>query len=240
MSDFLTPEEAQQLRQYAKDKDILSMKKYIVQSGTAKRRIRELLGDKYVFHDYIFLINKSQFHTCHRDYNGDFFNEGQKHPSYTLLIYLNEMNPCLEVIPKTHRTKDSNLLNLSDYTESLTCSPRDAILFNANLIHSGSINENENNPRIQMKISHVDDLEVLKFYSKYNKILNSENNTSKPVKYIQKHISCQFPILSQLIKDYDFNKDADNPINKHSKTVASGFFSAAFSMLEDVQDTSAG
>lgn len=56
--------------------------------------------NEYVLHDYIWIIKKSSVHTCHRDNNGDFFNAGQKYPSYTILIYLEDMEKCLGLFHK--------------------------------------------------------------------------------------------------------------------------------------------
>jgi ectoine hydroxylase-related dioxygenase (phytanoyl-CoA dioxygenase family) len=151
------------------------------------------------------LIKKSQFHTCHRDYNGDFFNEGQKHPSYTIIIYLEDMKKCLDIIPKSHVQKGSYNFNLTDYTQTVTCKNRDAFLFNANLVHNGSINEYENHMRIQMKISHKDDQKTLYFYNDYNKMLTEENHSPAFFQYAQKHASCQFPFVGEVLKKYDHN-----------------------------------
>ena len=83
-------------------------------------------------------------------------------------------------------------------TEHVKCSPGDATL-----THCGSINyENENNPRIQTKLYHIDDIDNEQ--KPYRKILNKENNLPFWVKNIQKHLSRQFPVLSDI--GYDRNK----------------------------------
>jgi hypothetical protein len=180
-----------------------------------KKNILKLIGTDYEFQNYIFIIKKSQFNACHRDYNGQFFNENQKYPSYTLLIYLYKMDKCLDIIPKSHKNKDKNNLNITDLTESVKCNVGDAILFDSNLIHSGSINKNEDNPRIQMKISHKDDrYNALQFFENYNKQLNNPTKYSKWIQKLQKHLSCIFPIISQYTQKYDNNKNNDN--NNHN------------------------
>ena len=83
--------------------------------------------------------------------------------------------------------------------------------------------------RIQMKISHKDDQTVLHFYNNYNKILNAENNTPMPFKQIQKHVSCQFPIMSEYLKKYDYNKDKE-----YTDPTKTSFFSQFFAKLETV------
>jgi ectoine hydroxylase-related dioxygenase (phytanoyl-CoA dioxygenase family) len=224
--DFISQKDLEHIKRFIDSNKIIDVKQYIINSKEIKSKITALLGEDYEFNDYIFLIKKSQFHTCHRDYNGDFFNENQTRPSYTIIIYLEDMNRCLDVIPESHIEKNKYDVYLTDYTQTILCKKRDAILFNANLLHGGSLNENENNMRIQMKISHKDDQEVLHFYNNYNKILNSGNNTPMAFKQIQKHVSCQFPILSTYLKQYDSNKDNSNN--------NSSFISKFFAELETV------
>jgi ectoine hydroxylase-related dioxygenase (phytanoyl-CoA dioxygenase family) len=132
----------------------IKAKEIMMNSPYVKAKILNYLDNSYIFHDYIFVIKKAQFHTCHRDYNGSFFNINQKYPSYTLLIFLEDMERSIEIIPKSHKSKELFSINLTDYTESIICRKGDAILFDANLIHSGSINNKQDNLRIQMKLSH--------------------------------------------------------------------------------------
>ena len=43
------------------------------------------------------------------------------------------------------------------------------IIFDANLIHVGTLLDSDNNIRIQMKVTHKDDIEVLSYYQNFNK-----------------------------------------------------------------------
>ena len=131
--NFISNDDIEDIKKMINNSEIVNVKKYIIQSTNAKQQIKKLFGNDYEFHDYIFLIKKSQFHTCHRDYNGDFFNKDQKYPSYTIIIYLENMNKCLDVIPASHKSKDAYNYNLTDYTQTVYCKQGDAILFNANL-----------------------------------------------------------------------------------------------------------
>jgi hypothetical protein len=203
------------LTNYGKTNKIIDAKRYIIQSPKIRRAITDLLGEEYVFQDYIFFIKKSQFHTCHRDYNGDFYNAGQRYPSYTILFYLTEMGNCLDVLPASHRSWNENY-NWTDKTKSMKCSRGDAILFNANLVHNGSLNEttfSSKNMRIQMKLTHGDDQKTLDFYNNYNKVLDQDDSSPLVLKQMQKHVTCQFPILSRYIKQYDRNTTtAETPV----------------------------
>lgn len=171
------------------------------------RYVHNLLGQHYVFQDYILMIEKSRIHTCHRDNNSHKFNAKQKHPSYTILFYLEPMKKCLDVINKS--SKSSNGLFLTDATTSIECDVGNAILFDANLIHAGSMNDKKDHRRIQMKLTHVDDIQAISFFENYKKKLDSENNNPEFVNKIQKHLSCQIPIISDLFKN-----DAVKPVEK--------------------------
>lgn len=178
-----------------------AIKSIIMSDQKIINKIRAIVGQDYIFQDYVWLIKKSSVHTCHRDNNGDFFNSKQKYPSYTILFYLEKMNRCLDVIPESHITINTNSVNFTDLTKSLKCNIGDAIIFNANLIHVGSFNKNPNNIRIQMKITHKDDINTLNYYQNFNKIIDKSNTVNTNIKLIQKHVSCQFPIISDITQD---------------------------------------
>jgi len=96
-TQVLSPTEIASLREM----DNKSVKAYI-QSHPRVLEIIESLGPGYEFQDYVFILKKSSIHTCHRDANGDLFNEGQSHPSYTMLVFLEGSDNCLEVAPGSH------------------------------------------------------------------------------------------------------------------------------------------
>jgi len=174
------------------------MKELILSNKRLKEEIKYLLGVDYVLHDYIWIIKKSRIHTCHRDNNGDFFNKGQKKASYTIIIYLEEMGKCLGVISGSHKRKYSNSINIENKVENVLCKKGDMIIFNGNLIHVGTILEKNDNLRIQLKVSHKDDIKHLSYYENFNKILNKENNMPKSILNMQYNLSCLFPIISDI------------------------------------------
>ena len=170
-------------------------------SDPAIQRIVRYISPSHILQDYIWIIEKSAVHTCHRDNNGTFFNPGQKHHSYTMLVYLDQAKPadkCLGVVPGSHQSKYANAVNLVNPVTDITCSTGDVIVFNANLIHVGTLTDRDDNLRVQMKISHPDDLEVLKYYQNYNKVLNKENKNSRVVRHLQRGASCAVPFVSDL------------------------------------------
>lgn len=169
------------------------------------RRVVKSVSSEYVLQDYIWIIQKSAVHTCHRDNNGKFFNEGQKHDSYTMLVYLESMDKCLGVIPGSHKSQYTNSVNLTDGVKDIICSAGDVIIFNANLVHVGTITDKDDNLRVQMKVSHPDDLGVLKYYQNFNKVLNRDNNNPRFLRQIQRGITCTFPFISDLTQSENIN-----------------------------------
>jgi len=198
LKNFISKEEVNKLKKECEENKHKDVKDYITNNSRINKLVRKYTGQGYEFQDYIFIIKKSAIHTCHRDSNGDFFNEGQKYPSYTLLIFLEDMEKCLGVVPKSHINVNSFGINFSDPVVNLICNKGDAILFNANLIHVGALNQTDNNLRIQLKITHEDDVDAIPYYNNYNKILNEDNQLPFFVRKAQKKLSCMVPILSNL------------------------------------------
>lgn len=173
-------------------------KQHLLQDKRLIGLLKDTLGEAYQFQDYIWIIQKSSVHTCHRDNNGDFFNKGQRYPSYTLLLYLEDMEKCLGVIPTSHKDVNSFNVNPTNKVETLLCKKGDAILFNANLIHVGTIQSKDDHLRIQMKVTHREDIPTLSYYQDFNKVLKKDNIMPKELLQFQKNVSCMFPYVSNL------------------------------------------
>lgn len=180
-------------------KKYLDAQKFIQNHSDFLKQVNQLLGEDYVFMDYIFTIEKSSISTCHRDENGSVFTPQNKHPSYTVIFYLEPMEACLDVIPKSH--KERNIVYLSNPLESIPCKPGQAVLFDADLIHSGSINSKNDNKRIQMKIIHKDDIDNLKEFHKYYKVGDASKETPLQNTLFYRKLSCTFPGIADLTKN---------------------------------------
>jgi len=187
--------------------DTSNVKNEIVNNKNIKDIINKKLGSDYVFQDYVMIIKKSCIHTCHRDYNSQLFNKNQKHPSYTMLIFLEDMDRCLDVLPKSHKNLYTNAINITDQTRSVVCNPTDALIFDASLVHSGSFNDKPDNIRIQFKITHKDDLKELDYFQGYHKIIDKSNDIPDILKYTQKFNTCLFPILGDIAMDVETEKE---------------------------------
>jgi hypothetical protein len=215
IKNAISPSEIQMLKHC----DNRQRQDFITSNPGILESIREKLGPSYTFHDYIFVIKKSSIHTCHRDANGSLFNKGQKHPSYTLILYLDPpTNGCLATAPGSH---DGRWFS-SGFT-NVTCEPGDVFLFDANLVHAGTITST-NNLRIQMKVSHVDDLETLSFYQKYHKVAEKENKLPSFLKRLHQNFTCMFPFISDMTQDEV--KDLDG--NFSNKKIPQKVFSKLF------------
>ena len=189
--------------------------------------IKKYTNDSYQFQDYIWLIKKSSVHTCHRDNNGDFFNKGQRYPSYTTLFYLEDIPTALGVIPNSHINKTDFGVNIIDPLVHFSCKSGDVVLFNANLIHVGTVNDKDDHLRIQMKVTHKDDRNLLNYYEDYNKILDKDNNLPKWIRKIQKHISCMLPVLSDNVQNVNI-KSARGTTNGAEIGIGQKIFSSLY------------
>jgi hypothetical protein len=193
----IPPEKIQKWRELSKSKNYKELKTEMSADANIQQLVKSI-SPEYVLQDYIWVIEKSAVHTCHRDNNGTFFNAGQKHASYTMIVYLESMDKCLGVIPGSHMSQYTNAVNLIGGVKDIVCSAGDVIIFNANLVHVGTITERDDNLRVQMKISHLDDLEVLKYCQNFIKVLNKENNNPIMMRQMQRGFTCVFPFLSDL------------------------------------------
>ena len=227
LRDAFTPVELDELIKDCSTDDYKMAKDNIIGNAKLLDTLKKKTGEGYVFHDYIFVIKKSAIHTCHRDSNGDMFND-ILNPSYTMILFLEDMDKCLAVIPSSHKHKNSFGYNLKNEVKQVLCKKGDILLFNASIIHAGSLNEGKPDAlRIQMKFSHKDDLHLLDYYSNYNKILKEENTNPFYMKKIHQNASCMVTILgdsnTDVIKN-NKNVKNDNDIPIQEKIFAYLFY----------------
>ena len=208
--NVLTQEEIETIKTLWDNKDYSGIKNIVHSNKNLLENIKEQLGEDYMLMNYIWFIENSVVHTCHRDNNSHLF-QFNKYPrrSYTMILYIDDMDKCLDVIPGSNNNGYGYLgMNLYDATNTVLCKPGDLLLFDANLVHSGSLETKKNNRRIQLKVTHKYDIEKISYYNNVNRILDKHNTNSEISKVLQKSISCQFPIISDMTQDV--NKESVN------------------------------
>ena len=226
LRDVFTPAELDEVVNDCSTDDYKMAKENIIGNIALLNALKKKTGEGYVFHDYIFVIKKSAIHTCHRDSNGDVFNDILK-PSYTMILFLEDMDKCLGVIPSSHKDKNSFGYNLKNEVKQVLCKKGDILFFNASIIHAGSLNEGKPDAlRIQMKFSHKDDLHLLDYYSNYNKILKEENTNPFYMKKIQQNASCMITTLAD--SNADVIKNNKNVKNENDIPIQEKIFSYIF------------
>lgn len=223
---FFSYSEISHMKQLCREEKYEILKRVLLNHPKLKKEIHGNFypQGEYQLHDYIFIIKKSNIHTCHRDNNGSFYNKLQKYPSYTMIIYLENMKSCLSIIPTSHKTPQNRWWwNITQNPlENVLCDKGDIIIFDANTIHAGSLPIQPNNWRIQMKISHREDLrDTLSFYQNYNKMLDQDNNLSLEMNKFQQNVSCMFPVVSDLTQR-EHKKQARGTDDKMLSFVLSG------------------
>ena len=213
-NNVLTNDEIYKLNSLCTDNDYKKSKDVLLHHTRLNKLIKSIDPD-YIFQDYVWIIKKSSVHTCHRDNNGDFFNEGQKHPSYTMLVYLEDMDKCLGVIPESHKNQYSYFIDFNGNLINLPCKKGDVIIFNANLIHVGTLNARDDNLRVQLKVTHKDDIDKLSYYQNFNKVLNKDNTMPMHIRKAQLNLSCMFPGFSNLTQSENIrtSRGTDNGVN---------------------------
>lgn len=154
----------------------------------------------YTFHNYLWNIRKGSVVTCHSDNNARRFNPKQKYPSYTVLVY--PTGGCLGVIPKSHKKEYRKWFYWYNPIVDIVCDPGDIILFDAELVHVGGTScSSRENPRIQLKVSHKDDMKVLDYYQNYYKIIDKKVKIPEIISNAQKNLVCMFPIISDMTQN---------------------------------------
>ena len=159
--------------------------------------ITKVLPDNYSLIDYTYIIEDSAIHTYHRDYTSSKRFNNLKYPSYTMILYLDESKTGLNVIPGSHI--ESIPIYLIDKSIQLNFKPGTAIMFDADLLHAGSIIDNTIKRHcIQFKIVHKDDVQFLPHLLNYHVLINKPNNKSLHSKYIESTLTKHFPIIMDL------------------------------------------
>ncbi len=235
VKNMVSEQNIELIKSHSKNKNYKEIKSILTDDQNNISLIKSILTNDYEFQDYIWIIEKSHVHTCHRDNNGTFFNKDLKYPSYTLLVFLESMDKNIGVISKSHININDHSFNIANNIEYIKCNKGDAILFDANLVHVGASNKNPNNLRIQLKVTHKDDRKTISYYENYHKVQNQTNNLPPEIVNMQKNLTCMFPIISDLSQSKSVKFDKEKESSPSTKLFQQIFYgNASFYGIDNV------
>jgi len=164
------------------------------------KRITKLIPHNYIFENSINIKNYSNY-KCHRGINGSFNNEQLKFKSYTMIIYLEDMDKCLGVIPKSHYDKNAFNYNSNDELQNIMCNGGDVIIYNSNTISADELTNKINKIKLEFTLIHNKDSFYKLNLNVKNNIddMKSSSNNNLPffLQKIDRKFSCMFPILQE-------------------------------------------
>jgi len=134
----------------------LDTNRYTRNKAQTFREILNKLPDGYQFLDYEYKIVNSTLYTFHRDVTSSQRFQELSHPSYTLIIYLTD-GKLLSICPGSYKQK-----YIISTPITISGTPGTAILFNADSVHAGAMNETSERVAIQYKICHKSDVNKIK------------------------------------------------------------------------------
>lgn len=159
--------------------------------------IQKRLPPGYVLLNYSYIIEDSSIHTYHRDYTSSKNYNLLEHPSYTLMLYLDEEDNGLNVIPGSHL--DGAWFYIMDKSKKLKLDKGSALLFDADLLHAGSVIKRDTKRHcIQFKVVHKDDVDKMLWLHDFHVLINKKNDTSAVQKKIEIFFTKHFPLFMDL------------------------------------------
>ena len=182
------------------NKNYHDIKGYFLKNNSINKKIKNILSDNYELIDYVYIIENSAIHTYHRDYTSSRVYNNLKYPSYTMILYLDDTNSGLNVIPGSH--DDNGSIYLKDKSVRLNVNKGSAILFDADMLHAGSaIDVDTKRHCIQFKIIHKEDIEKVPHLLNYYVLINRPNNKTHFLKNIETGITKHVPIFMDTFND---------------------------------------
>jgi hypothetical protein len=165
---------------------------YKVFSNDDKKEVLQSLPHGYKFLNYKYTIKGCTIATFHRDITSSQYIYKTKHPVYTYITYMND-GDLLCLCPGSHLSTPLSFNN----PVIVTGKPNTSILFNCDIIHAGAINKfGKNRHAIQLKICHIDDIQILEHLNDIDKTtLGVCNNSNDLYVYFLRKISLLFPFI---------------------------------------------
>ena len=133
---------------------------YNTNTDKLKKKVLEILPERYSFMDYRYKIKNVALSTFHRDVTSSKNTYNTKHPVYTLILYKYD-GDLLSICPSSHKSYPfvwSKIVNIQGKSGT-------AFLFDCDILHAGCTNDCSYRELIQYKICHDDDKQLLNHLS---------------------------------------------------------------------------
>jgi hypothetical protein len=196
-NNLLTESEVHYLLHYWNNKDYTSIKYFFKNNINMENTVTEIFGNDYILLDYTYIIEDSSIHTFHRDYTSCKQYNKLDNISYTMIIYLDSPDYGLDVIPESHNNIQS--VYMMNSAISIRCDSGSAIIFDANLLHSGTLKVGQPSRHcIQFKIVHKDDISKIPHLLGQHVLNNRQNDKSYTLKQIERYLTQHFPIFMDM------------------------------------------
>ena len=182
-------------------RDFSSIKEFFLNNDSITHKIHEILPKDYQLINYTYIIENSAIHTFHRDYTSSKNYNNLTYPSYTMILYLDKSDTGLNIIPGSHI--DNTYIYIDNPAQKLQFQPGTAIIFDADILHAGSVIHNDIKRHcIQFKIIHKDDIHKLPELQNYHVLINRPNNKSISLKEFESMLTRHFPIFMDIFQEH--------------------------------------
>lgn len=191
-------------------KNYKKIKEFFMNNQSIKNIIKEKLNDEYVLINYSYFIENSAIHTYHRDYTSCKNYNNLKFPSYTMILYLDDSDTGLNLIPGSHR--DFFSFYIMDKSHQLHFKKGSAVIFDADILHAGTSQMSGKIDRkcIQFKIIHKEDISKLPWLQNFHMLIDSPNDKNYYIKVLEAGLTKHFPFFmdsTQTIIKTSFNEE---------------------------------
>jgi hypothetical protein len=169
---------------------------FLLKNDNVNDMIKRYLGKDYVLINYSYLIENSSIHTYHRDYTSSKNYNNLQQPSYTMILYLDDSNTGLNLIPGSHLDK-TTLMYIKNRSIKPKVDPGSIIIFDADILHSGTKTDKKRRC-IQFKIIHKQDIDKLPYLQNYHVLINKPNRKDDTLASFETFCTRHFPFLMDI------------------------------------------
>jgi hypothetical protein len=169
---------------------------FLLKNDNIHDMIKRYLGKDYILINYSYLIENSSIHTYHRDYTSSRNYNNLQNPSYTMILYLDDSNTGLNLIPGSHLEK-TRLMYMKNKSIKPNVNPGTVIIFDADILHSGTKTDKKRRC-IQFKIIHKQDIDKLPSLHDYYVLINKPNIKHDVLASFETFCTRHFPFLMDI------------------------------------------